>query len=189
MMPYSGGLAGIALSRLSGLPLILNLDDSPTCTDMHPHFPTRLHYRLARALEDLYVRRADAVVYVSARNLEQVQSASPSDSVRSCISSATAPSRADFRPQPARARELRDRLRRRDVRLVVAARATRARAARGVCTAPGRGSAATRGPSSTSAPPRRRSSAGRSSTRSPRTPTGPGGCTSPSTATPTRRRW
>jgi glycosyltransferase involved in cell wall biosynthesis len=74
MMPYSAGLAGIVLSRLTGVPLILNLDDSPTCTDMHPHYPTRLHYRLARWLEDLYVRRADAVVYVSATNLESVRS-------------------------------------------------------------------------------------------------------------------
>ncbi|HEY2719016.1 MAG TPA: hypothetical protein VGI52_05245, partial [Solirubrobacteraceae bacterium] len=46
MMPYSSGLVGLALARLSGLPLILNLDDSPTCTDMHPDFPSRLHYRL-----------------------------------------------------------------------------------------------------------------------------------------------
>ena len=73
MMPYSAGLAGIVLARLSGLPLILNLDDSPTCTDMHPSFPTRLHHRLARALEDLYVRRADAIVYVSRTNLELVR--------------------------------------------------------------------------------------------------------------------
>jgi len=80
MMPYSSGLAGIALSRLSGLPLVLNLDDSPTCIDMHPQFPTRLHYRLARALEDLYVRCADAVVYVSQANLESVRARNPPDS-------------------------------------------------------------------------------------------------------------
>jgi glycosyltransferase involved in cell wall biosynthesis len=73
MMPYSSGLIGLALSRMTRLPLILNLDDSPTCTDMHPHYPTRLHHRLARALEDLYVRRADAVIYVSQRNLELVR--------------------------------------------------------------------------------------------------------------------
>jgi hypothetical protein len=79
MMPYSAGLAGLLLKRLSGLPLILNLDDSPTCTDMHPHFPTRLHHRLARRLEDRYVRRADAVVYVSARNLELVRSRQPAE--------------------------------------------------------------------------------------------------------------
>ncbi len=79
MMPYSAGLAGIVLSRLSGLPLILNLDDSPTCTDMHPYFPTRLHYRLARALEDFYARQADAVVYVSQTNLDAVRSRQPAD--------------------------------------------------------------------------------------------------------------
>ncbi len=79
MMPYSSGLAGIALRRLSGLPLILNLDDSPTCTDMHPSFPTRMHFRLARALEDYYARRADAIVYVSARNLETVRARQPKD--------------------------------------------------------------------------------------------------------------
>ena len=77
MMPYSAGLAGMALARSSGLPLVLNLDDSPTCTDMHPYFPTRLHHRLARALEDLYVRRADAIVYVSQTNLELVRSRQP----------------------------------------------------------------------------------------------------------------
>jgi glycosyl transferase family 4 len=77
MMPYSSGLVGIALARLSGLPLILNLDDSPTCTDMHPHFPTRLHYRLARALEDFYIRRANAVIYVSRTNLELVRARQP----------------------------------------------------------------------------------------------------------------
>lgn len=74
MMPYGGGLAGIVLSRLTGLPLVVNLDDSPTCTDMHPRFPSRLHHRLAIRLEDAYIRHADAVVYVSARNLQRVAS-------------------------------------------------------------------------------------------------------------------
>jgi hypothetical protein len=77
MMPYSAGLVGLVLSRLSGIPLILNLDDSPTCTDMHPDFPSRFHFRLARALEDLYARRADAVVYVSQENLEKVRARQP----------------------------------------------------------------------------------------------------------------
>jgi Glycosyl transferase 4-like domain len=79
MMPYSAGLAGIVLSRLTGLPLVLNLDDSLTCTDMHPDFPTRIHYRLARALEDFYARRADAVVYVSETNLREVSARAPED--------------------------------------------------------------------------------------------------------------
>jgi Glycosyltransferase Family 4 len=77
MMPYSAGLAGIALSRLSGLPLVLNLDDSPTCTDMHPSFPTRLHFRLAKGLEDAYAHAADAVVYVSGTNLATVRERLP----------------------------------------------------------------------------------------------------------------
>ncbi len=74
MMPYSAGLVGLALARMTGLPLILNLDDSPTCTDMHPDFPSRLHHRLAGALEDRYARSADAIVYVSQTNLELVRS-------------------------------------------------------------------------------------------------------------------
>lgn len=77
MMPYSTGLAGILLAGLTGVALVLNLDDSPTCTDMHPYFPTRLHYRLARALEDFYARRGDAIVYVSQRNLDAVRARQP----------------------------------------------------------------------------------------------------------------
>lgn len=79
MMPYSSGLAGIALSRLTGLPLILNLDDSPTCTDMHPHFPSRLHYRLAVALERFYARASDAIVYVSETNMLAASSEHPEE--------------------------------------------------------------------------------------------------------------
>jgi Glycosyl transferase 4-like domain/Glycosyl transferases group 1 len=101
MMPYSGGLAGIALSRLTGLPLILNLDDSPTCTDMHPSFPTRLHYRLAKALEDYYARRADAIIYVSATNLDSARSRQPADTGRRFHLVRYGADRADLRPQPA----------------------------------------------------------------------------------------
>ena len=77
MMPYSAGLAGVALSRLTGVPLVLNLDDSPTCTDMHAYFPTRLHYLASRALEDAYARWADVVVYVSETNLATVRERQP----------------------------------------------------------------------------------------------------------------
>ena len=77
MMPYSAGLVGLALRRLTGVPLVLNLDDSPTCGDMHPYFPSALHYRLARRLEDAYARRADAVVYVSGTNLAAVRERQP----------------------------------------------------------------------------------------------------------------
>jgi hypothetical protein len=102
MMPYSGGLAGVALSRLSGLPLILNLDDSPTCTDMHPNFPTRLHYRLAKALEDYYVRHADAIIYVSEANLASVRSRQPEHARRKFHLVRYGADRADFHPQPTR---------------------------------------------------------------------------------------
>jgi glycosyltransferase involved in cell wall biosynthesis len=77
MMPYSAGMVGVLLSKITGLPLILNLDDSLTCTDMHPYFPTRLHYRLAKGLEDFYLRRGDAVVYVSQTNLDVVKARAP----------------------------------------------------------------------------------------------------------------
>ncbi|HEY1450226.1 MAG TPA: glycosyltransferase [Solirubrobacteraceae bacterium] len=79
MMPYSSGLAGLVLSRLARLPLILNLDDSPTCTDMHPHFPTRLHFRMASWLENMFARRADAVVYVSDTNMRAARERQPRD--------------------------------------------------------------------------------------------------------------
>ncbi len=77
MMPYSAGIVGLLLRRLTGLPLILNLDDSPTCSDMHPSFPSRLHYLLTRRLKDRYARTADAIVYVSATNLEEVRARQP----------------------------------------------------------------------------------------------------------------
>ncbi len=102
MMPYSSGLAGIALSRLTGVPLVLNLDDSPTCTDMHPRFPTRLHYRLARALEDAYARSADAVVYVSATNLAAVAERHPEQIRRKLHLVRYGAERAEARATPGR---------------------------------------------------------------------------------------
>jgi glycosyltransferase involved in cell wall biosynthesis len=103
MMPYSAGLAGIALARLGGLPLVLNLDDSPTCTDMHPSFPTRLHHRLARALEDLYARRADAVVYVSQTNLDAVRARAPERVRHKFALVRYGADEHEFRQQPTRA--------------------------------------------------------------------------------------
>jgi hypothetical protein len=102
MMPYSAGLVGIALSRLTGLPLILNLDDSPTCTDMHPSFPTRMHYGLAKALEDLYARHADAVIYVSETNLDSVRSRQPAQIRPKFHLVRYGADVADFRPRPTR---------------------------------------------------------------------------------------
>ena len=79
MMPYSAGLVGHrAQPTRQALPLVLNLDDSPTCTDMHPSFPTRLHYRLARALEDAYARaRRRGRLRVGQSNLATVRERQP----------------------------------------------------------------------------------------------------------------
>lgn len=77
MMPYSSGLIGVLLKWVTGLPLVLNLDDSLTCPDMHPTFPTRIHYWMMRWLEDFYVKQANQVIYVSQSNLEAVQLRQP----------------------------------------------------------------------------------------------------------------
>jgi len=77
MMPYSAGIVGLILKRLTRLPLLLNLDDSPTCTDMQPHFPSYLHYRINRTLENAYATAADAIIYVSQLNLDNVRARLP----------------------------------------------------------------------------------------------------------------
>lgn len=77
MMPYSAGLVGVVLKWLTGLPLVLSLDDSLSCTDMHSVSTTWLHYHLERWLENFYVRQADAVVYVSQFNLNLVKKRQP----------------------------------------------------------------------------------------------------------------
>lgn len=79
MMPHSTGLVGLLLQRATGLPLILNMNDSLTCSDMSPEHPSPLHYRLARTLEDRYVQSADSVIYVSKRNMERVRDRQPPD--------------------------------------------------------------------------------------------------------------
>lgn len=73
LMPYSASLVGVWLKWLTGLPLIFNLNDSISCTDMHSYTPTWLHHRLEMWLEYFYGRHADALVYVSQLNLELAQ--------------------------------------------------------------------------------------------------------------------
>lgn len=73
LMPYSASITGIILKWLTGVPLIFNLNDSITCTDMHAATPTWIHHRLELCLEYLYGRHADALVYVSQVNLEIAQ--------------------------------------------------------------------------------------------------------------------
>jgi len=77
MMPYSQGIVGVLLKKWSKRPLILNLNDSPTCSDMNASFPSWLHYLLAHWMEDWYVQNADAVIYVSKRNMERVRDRQP----------------------------------------------------------------------------------------------------------------
>ncbi len=77
MMPYSAGLVGVALKFLTGLPLVVSLDDSLSCTDMHSHSVSWLHHHLERWLENFYVRQANAVVYVSQFNLDLVKNRQP----------------------------------------------------------------------------------------------------------------
>lgn len=72
LMPFSTGYVGTMLSKKTGIPLVLNLDDSPTCLDMHPEYPCRLHYELSRRMEDHFVKQADRMVYVSERNRNRV---------------------------------------------------------------------------------------------------------------------
>lgn len=76
-MPYSGSVVAALLKKLTGLPLILNLNDSPTCPDVESTFPTRAHAWASQTLEDWLVQTADAVVYVSKRNMERVQARQP----------------------------------------------------------------------------------------------------------------
>ena len=77
MMPYSQGLIGMLLKSLTGLPLIMNFNDSMTCSDMRASVPSVVHHHLDRLLEDLYVRTADAVIFVSKHNLERVRARQP----------------------------------------------------------------------------------------------------------------
>jgi glycosyltransferase involved in cell wall biosynthesis len=76
-MPFSSAILGTLLKARTGLPLVLNFNDSPTCSDMYPVYPSRLHYELSRWLEDQFARRADRVVYVSKTNRDRVAARQP----------------------------------------------------------------------------------------------------------------
>lgn len=77
MMPYSQGITGVWLKRDYRIPLILNLDDSLTCSDMHPAYTTGLHFKLYQWLEDWYVQNADSVIYTSKMNSDRVRQRNP----------------------------------------------------------------------------------------------------------------
>lgn len=78
MMPYATGMIGIILKWLTGIPLVFNYDDSPTCSEMSGNsFPSWIHYQMTVWMENFYASQADAVIYVSKRNLERVRERQP----------------------------------------------------------------------------------------------------------------
>lgn len=78
-MPFSTGIVGVLLKKMTGIPLVLNMNDSLTCTDMNPDYPSRLHYHMAKALEDWFIQNADAVIFVSRRNMNRVRDRQPAE--------------------------------------------------------------------------------------------------------------
>lgn len=72
MMPFSTGFVGTALKARTGIPLVMNLDDSPTCSDMHPTYPSRLHYIRSQRMENAFIQGSDRVVYVSETNRNRI---------------------------------------------------------------------------------------------------------------------
>ncbi|MDB9518285.1 glycosyltransferase [Roseofilum reptotaenium CS-1145] len=78
MMPYSVGWIGLVLKWLTGIPVVFNFDDSPTCTDMSGNsFHSLFHYKMAVWMENFYIRNSDATIYVSQRNLDRVKKKQP----------------------------------------------------------------------------------------------------------------
>ena len=76
MMPYAAGLVGVELKR-HGLTVVMNFDDSPTCSDMHNTFATAGLYRRTIAFEDRLIAEADAAVFVSKRTMDRVRDRQP----------------------------------------------------------------------------------------------------------------
>lgn len=76
-MPYSGAIVAALLKKLTGLPLVINLNDSPTCPDVNATYPSWLHAWASETMEDWFAQTADAVVYVSKRNMERVRERQP----------------------------------------------------------------------------------------------------------------
>ncbi len=78
MMPYSVGWIGLLLKWLTGIPVVFNFDDSPTCTDMSGNsFHSWFHYKMTVWMENFYIRNSDATIYVSQRNLDRVKREQP----------------------------------------------------------------------------------------------------------------
>ena len=76
-MPYTSAIVGALLKKMTGVPLILNFNDSLTCPDVNATYPSRMHARAAKRLEDWLVQTADASVFVSQENLDRVRQRQP----------------------------------------------------------------------------------------------------------------
>lgn len=72
-MPFSCGVIANRIKRESNIPVVLNLNDAPTCSDMWPVRPSKWHYKYAQKLETSFAENADAVIYVSEHNLERAR--------------------------------------------------------------------------------------------------------------------
>ena len=76
-MPYSGAIVAALLKKLTGLPLVINLNDSPTCPDVNATYPSPAHAWANAKMEDWLIQTADAIVYVSKRNMDRVRERQP----------------------------------------------------------------------------------------------------------------
>jgi len=75
--PQSSFLAGVALQRISGLPLVVDYDDPWTCTPTHFPEITTPKLRLVRRLEAWVLRRVTRVVYCKESILTDIRTAIP----------------------------------------------------------------------------------------------------------------
>ena len=73
---YSCGVIGLLVSRLSGLPLVLDLRD-PWTRDPYQPAPTRLHARLNALLEKAAIRRSSHLVVISEEMRRRFEAAYP----------------------------------------------------------------------------------------------------------------
>ncbi len=69
-MPFSDGVVATNIARSTKVPVVLNLNDSPSCSDMWPERPTRWHYHYALKLERSFATDTQAVIYLSKFNMD-----------------------------------------------------------------------------------------------------------------------
>jgi hypothetical protein len=72
-MPYSTALAALIVHKLTATKIVVNFDDSPTCSDLQPFYASKIHLWAAAFLEASCVNSAKATVYVSKLTQERVR--------------------------------------------------------------------------------------------------------------------